>query len=185
MSNMFKAALWLLLVCASISFAQDAKLPTVSPAEAGMSAEKLAEIDALVEKGLADKKMPGCVVVVGRKAGVVWRKSYGLRQVAPSEEAMTVDTVFDIASLTKPVATSTAVMQLVDAGKLQLSDPVSKHWPEFGQNGKQDVAIEQLLLHTSGLIADNALRDYLDGVEKSWERIAALKLQQPSGEKFV
>jgi len=167
------------------SYPAEALLPLLPPAEAGMSAEKLAEIDELVETALAEKKMPGCVVLVGRRAGVVYRKAYGLRQVQPSDEAMTVDTVFDIASLTKPVATATAIMQLVDSGKLEVSDRVNEHWPEFGQNEKKDVTVEHLLLHTSGLIADNPLKDYLDGPEKAWERIAALKLQQPSGEKFV
>ena len=174
----------LLSLLASIGAANE-NLPILPPAEGRVSAEKLAAIDGLVETALAEKKMPGCVVVVGRRSGIVWRKAYGLRQVEPTEEAMTVDTVFDIASLSKPIATSTAIMRLVDAGKLQVSDRVSQHWPEFGQNGKQQVTVEHLLLHTSGLIADNALRDYLDGPEKSWERIAALKLQQPSGEKFV
>jgi len=175
----------LLAIVAAATCANGESLPQLSPAEAGMSAEKLAEIDGLVEKALAEKKMPGCVVLVGRRAGVVYRKAYGLRQVQPGEEAMTVDTVFDLASLTKPIATATAIMQLVDEGKLKVSDRVSEHWPEFGQNGKENVTVEHLLLHTSGLIADNALRDYLDGTEKAWERIAALKLQQPSGEKFV
>ena len=64
---------------------------------------------------------------------------------------MTVDTIFDLASLTKVVATTTAIMQLWDRGLLKISDPVTKYWPEFGQNGKNSITLWQLLTHTSGL----------------------------------
>jgi CubicO group peptidase (beta-lactamase class C family) len=97
---------------------------------------------------------------------------------------MTADTVFDMASLTKPVATATSVMILVEQGKLRHSDLVAKHWPAFAANGKEAVTVEHLLLHTSGLIADNAIADYADGKEKALERVAALKLEAPPGTRF-
>jgi CubicO group peptidase (beta-lactamase class C family) len=98
---------------------------------------------------------------------------------------MTPDTVFDMASLTKPVATGTAVMLLIQQGKLKPDDFVSKHWPAFAANGKEKVTVEHLLLHTSGLIADNPAADYADGKEKALERVANLKLQTPPGTRFV
>ncbi len=95
-------------------------LPELSPARCGMSERRLAAIDRIVADGIARKNMPGAVVVVGRREGIVFRKAYGLRQVEPTPEPMTLDTVFDLASLTKPLATGLATMRLVQDGKLDL-----------------------------------------------------------------
>src|SRR5438309_330448 len=108
-------------------------------------------VNAAIERG----NCPGAVVVVIHRDRVVFRKAYGQRSKQPSAEAMTPDTIFDLASLTKPVATARSLMLLVEQGKLRLSDPVAKHLPAFGQNGKDRVTVEQLMLHTGGLIADN------------------------------
>lgn len=159
-------------------------LPVVAPAEVGMNAERLAEIDAVVAAGLAKKQMPGCVVLVGRQGKIVWRKAYGDRQIKPERAAMTLDTVFDLASLTKPIATATSVMLLVERGKIAVDEPAAKYIPEFTGHGKEKITVEQLLVHTSGLTPDNALSDYRDGPEKSWERICALKLLSPPGERM-
>jgi CubicO group peptidase (beta-lactamase class C family) len=97
---------------------------------------------------------------------------------------MTPDTIFDMASLTKPMATGTAIMLLIQNGKLKPEDLVSKHWPEFAANGKDKVTIEHLLLHTSGLTADNAIADYADGKAKAIDRIANLKLEAAPGTRF-
>jgi CubicO group peptidase (beta-lactamase class C family) len=97
---------------------------------------------------------------------------------------MTVDTVFDMASLTKPVATGSSIMLLIEQGKLKPEDLVSKYWPAFSANGKDKVTIAHLLLHTSGLIADNPVADYADGRAMSFERIANLKLLDPPGTRF-
>jgi uncharacterized protein YbbC (DUF1343 family) len=98
---------------------------------------------------------------------------------------MTTDTVFDLASLTKPIATATSVMYLVAAGRIQLDDAVAKHVPEFAPNGKQDVTIRQLLTHQGGLTPDNALRDYQNGTEQAWQRIWALPLIADAGSRFI
>ncbi|MFO0846224.1 MAG: serine hydrolase domain-containing protein [Gemmataceae bacterium] len=142
-------------------------------------------IDAAVARALDDRRAPGAVVLVLRDGRVLHRKAYGARQVQPTREPMTVDTVFDLASLTKPIATGTAAMLLVQDGKLRLDDKVSKHLPEFAQNGKGDVTVEQLMLHTSGLIADNPLKEYLDGRAKAFENIHALKLTAKPGEQLL
>ncbi len=150
-----------------------------------MGSGRLAEIDRIVAEGLKSKRMRGCVVLVGRRDKIVWLKAYGDRQVEPERVKMTTDTVFDLASLTKPVATATSVMILIERGKLRLDDPVARHIPEFGQNGKQDVTVLQLLTHQGGLIPDNPLADYADGPAKAWQRIWALKPHVPPGSKFV
>lgn len=143
------------------------------------------KIDASVTKALEAKRAPGAVVLVLRQGKVVFRKAYGDRQVQPEREPMTVDTVFDMASLTKPIATATAVMLLVEEGKLRLEDPVVKHLPAFGKHGKDKITVEQLLVHVSGLIADNALGDYLHGREKAFENIYDLKLKTEPGARFT
>ena len=145
---------------------------------------KLKEIDTAVEAAITRGDCPGAVVLVVHADAVAHRKAFGKRAVKPDEIAMTADTVFDMASLTKPVATGTSVMILIQQGKLKPDDLVSKHWPPFAANGKDKVTVAHLLLHTSGLTADNAIADYADGKAKALERVAALKLEAPAGERF-
>jgi CubicO group peptidase (beta-lactamase class C family) len=151
---------------------------------ADLDREQLAKIDAAVEAALKRGDCPGAVVLVVQADEVVFRKAYGQRASQPDAEPMTIDTVFDLASLTKPIATATSIWVLIEQGKLKLSDPVSRHWPAFAANGKEAVTIKQLLLHTSGLTADNALADYADGPAQALDRIAALKLEAPAGTRF-
>jgi CubicO group peptidase (beta-lactamase class C family) len=145
---------------------------------------KLAEIDTAVEAALKRGDCPGAVVLVVHADAVAYRKAFGKRCVKPDESAMALDTVFDMASLTKPVATGTSVMILIQQGKLKPDDLVSKHWPAFAAGGKEHVTVGHLLLHTSGLTADNDVKDYLDGRAKALDRIAELKLESPAGERF-
>ena len=85
---------------------------------------------------------------------------------------MTTDTLFDMASLTKPLATATSIMILVERGQLRLTDKVAKFFPEFAANGKEDVTVEQLLTHSSGLIPDNPIADYDDGWKSAKQKSA-------------
>ncbi len=161
------------------------KLSMIAPSEAGFDATTLTEIDAAVEQALTEKKMPGCVIAIGRHDRLVLLKAFGQRQLEPSSEVMTTDTIFDLASLTKPIATATSVMLLIERGKLRLDDPVAKHWPEFANNGKDKITVEHLLIHTGGLIADNKIADYLQGPEKAWSNIASLKPLAEPNVKFI
>ena len=160
-------------------------LAYATPESVGMHSERLRQIDQIVEQGLTRKNMPGAVVLVARKGKIVFHKAYGNRQVQPSIERMTTDTVFDMASITKPVATATSVMKLMEQGKLRLHDRVAKLIPEFANNGKEDITLYQLLTHQGGLIPDNALKDYFDGPQRAFERISALKTYVEPGSKFV
>src|SRR6478672_10388586 len=101
-------------------------LPLASAHLVGMNPDKLNQIDALVEQDIKEKKLPGAVVLVGHKGKIVFRKAYGNRSLVPTVEPMTVDTIFDVASLTKVVATTTSIMILVEQGKLRLSDTIGK-----------------------------------------------------------
>jgi uncharacterized protein YbbC (DUF1343 family)/CubicO group peptidase (beta-lactamase class C family) len=160
-------------------------LPAANPDTVGMSASQLAYIDEAVEAEIAKKQLPGAVVLVGKDGKVVWRRAYGNRALEPQAEAMTPDTVFDLASLTKVVATATAVMILVERGKVRLGDAVARYLPEFADAGKKTITVEQLLTHRSGLIADNPLEDYQQGVEKAWENIWRLAPLSEAGAKFI
>jgi CubicO group peptidase (beta-lactamase class C family) len=155
-------------------------------AQQSLSAEpRLPEVDRLVEQALAAGKAPGAVVLIGAREGILHRAAYGLRQVEPTPEPMTLDAVFDLASLTKPVATATSVLLLAQRGQIDVLAPVSRTMPEFAGEGKDVVTIAQLLTHTSGLIADNPLADYQGGRDEAWQRICGLKLVAPPGEKFI
>ncbi len=160
------------------------ELPDASPESVGMSGARLRAIDAIVAEGIERGMMPGCVVCVGRRGKIVLLKAYGNRQLLPEPVPMTVDSVFDLASLTKPVATATSIMQLVERGKLSLDDRVTTVFPEFGANGKDKITVRDLLLHRSGLIPDNSLADYTDGPEVAWKNICELKLMGPVGDEF-
>lgn len=161
------------------------RLPHVKPEAVGMNPARLAKIDFVVKRGLDRKSMPGAVVLVGYQGKIVFLKAYGYRQLQPKKVKMTTDTVFDMASLTKPIATATSVMQLVEQGKIKLKDPVSKYIPEFAVNGKEGVTVYQLLTHQGGLIPDNSIKDYQDGPAKAMECIYALKLYYKPGTRFV
>lgn len=111
-------------------------------------------VDAVLEEAVATKHPPGAVVIVGHGGEVVYRKAFGFRALEPRPERMTLDTVFDLASLTKPMATATSVMLLVEQGKVRLNDPVAKYLPEFGTYGKEQITVRELLTHYSGLAPD-------------------------------
>ncbi len=174
--------LLLLLVVTADSVAG---LPMAEPEAVGLDGSQLQRIDEIVAEGLAQKRMPGCVVCVGRHGKIALLKAYGQRQLRPSELPMTTDTLFDMASITKPMATATSIMQLIERGQLRLSDKVATLIPEFAVNDKEPITIQDLLIHQSGLLADNAIGDYADGPETAMRHIFELKLLNPTGSKFV
>jgi uncharacterized protein YbbC (DUF1343 family)/CubicO group peptidase (beta-lactamase class C family) len=155
------------------------------PAAVGMSAAALAHMDEIINAEIAKKQLPGAVVIAGRKGKVVWRRAYGNRAVEPAPEQMAVDTIFDIASLTKVVATATSMMILVERGLVRLGDPVSRYIPEFGEMGKKNITVEQLLTHRSGLIPDNDIKDYEQGPEEAMLNIWKLAPLAEPGSKFI
>ncbi len=137
-----------------------------------------------VERAIKRGACPGAVVLAGRWGKPLYFEAFGNRAVEPGIEPMTKDTVFDLASVTKPVATATSVMILLERGKVRLQDPVCRYLPEFRGKGKEKITVEELLTHHGGLPPDNSLRDYRDGPQKAWERICALPLLYPPGKKF-
>lgn len=122
-------------------------LPVAPPPELGA-------IDEIATQEISTGATPGVVILVGRGGEVLYRRAFGDRSRRPTGVAMTPDTLFDIASLTKVVATTPAILHLADQGKLELDVPVSHYWPQFGANGKGSISLRQLLTHFSGLRPD-------------------------------
>ncbi|HEV8230956.1 MAG TPA: exo-beta-N-acetylmuramidase NamZ domain-containing protein [Thermoanaerobaculia bacterium] len=156
------------------------------PVAPGFSAERLARVDGVIQEAIGRGELPGAVVLVGRRDRVVFRRAYGNRAVVPSREPMTVDTVFDVASLTKPVVTATSVMILVERGKIALLDPVMKHIPEFApeKGDREKVTVEQLLTHRAGFVADDPIDLYTGTVEEIFARKYRQPLESPPGMRF-
>ena len=188
--NRWLAALAICCLLAHVSVVEaaddsPARLPHAKPDAVGLDAARLSRIDAAVEDSIQRHQLPGAVVVIVREGKIAFRKAYGSRSIQPALTPMTVDTVFDMASLTKPIATATSIMVLLERGKIRLSDKVIDHIPEFAPNGKDQITVEQLMLHTSGLIADNPLSDFENGPEKAFEQIDKLKPRTDPGTKFT
>jgi uncharacterized protein YbbC (DUF1343 family)/CubicO group peptidase (beta-lactamase class C family) len=145
---------------------------------------RLSVLDPILNDAIAQQQIPGAVVIVGHDGRVAYRKAYGSRAIEPRREPMTLDTVFDCASLTKVVATTTAIMQLWELGKLRMNDPVAKYLPEFAQNGKQDITIRQLLVHYSGLGEDLDLTKTWEGKETAYRLAFEAAPERPPGAQF-
>ncbi len=158
-------------------------LGTVAPPQA--SPVRLSAVDSIIQQAIADGNIPGAVLVVGHDGKVIYRKAYGMRALEPRREAMTLDTIFDLASLTKVIATTTAVMQLVEQGKVRLNDPVAKYLPEFAQNGKEDITVRQLLTHYSGLAPDLDLETPWEGKNTAYQLAFVEPPETTPGSGFV
>jgi CubicO group peptidase (beta-lactamase class C family) len=161
------------------------RLPPTAPEHVGFRTDRLIAIQSVVDEGLEAHCMPGCVIAFGRQGKLAWLKAYGHRQLQPEPLPMTTDTVFDMASLTKPVATATCVMMLMEQGKLRLGDSVANYIPDFAHGAKKEITLTHLLTHHSGLIADNPLSDYEQSVDESWRRVLQLEPSVTPGTRFV
>lgn len=155
------------------------------PLSAEIDRTRLERIAALVESAIDAGQLPGGVVLVGHQGEVVYERAFGARSVDGMVEPMTVDTVFDLASLTKAVATTTSVMLLVEEGRLRLRDPVASHIPEFASHGKDRITIEHLLTHVSGLRPDLPLEEVFDGAGIAIARTVDEMPVAAPGERFI
>jgi len=161
----------LLLACAACLWAQ----PTFPGAAA---------VDEQINQAVQDGLIPGAVLLIGHDGQVVYRKAYGERSLIPARESMTVDTIFDAASLTKVVATTSSIMKLFEQGKIRLDDPVTKYLPEF-QEGHSPITIRNLMTHFSGLRPDLDLKPAWSGYETGIHRALIDKPAGPPGVRFV
>jgi len=174
-----------LLACLLCMQTLAANLPVAAPASVGMSGERLARIDAAVGESIARRETPGAVVLAARRGRVVWKKAYGARTIEPEREALTPDTIFDAASLTKVVATATSIMILVERGQVRLNDPLSRYLPEVKGEGRAAITIEQLLTHRAGYAPDFDLGEQWAGYDEAMKRLATQRPRHPAGTRFV
>jgi uncharacterized protein YbbC (DUF1343 family)/CubicO group peptidase (beta-lactamase class C family) len=143
-----------------------------------------ASADEQINLAIKDGLIPGAVLLIGHDGQVFYRKAYGEKSLIPMREPMTVDTIFDAASLTKVVATTASVMKLLEEGKIRIDDPVTKYLPEF-QNGHSPITIRNLMTHFSGLRPDLDLNPAWSGYETGIQRALIDKPAGPPGVKFV
>jgi CubicO group peptidase (beta-lactamase class C family) len=143
-----------LLISAFAFFADGGGLPMKTPKSVGMSSERLAKIDHIIQRGIKAGGYPGAAVVVGRRGAAVWEKGFGRLSWSSSSTPVSAEkTIYDLASLTKVVGTTTALMVLYDEGKIGLDTPVQQYLPDFTGGAKDSVTIRMLLEHRSGLPA--------------------------------
>jgi uncharacterized protein YbbC (DUF1343 family)/CubicO group peptidase (beta-lactamase class C family) len=154
-------------------------------AEFGLDSEKLEGIRSVVEDAISKKETPGAVVLIGHHGRIVYKQAFGHRAVEPRLLPMTTDTIFDMASLTKVMATTPAIMQLFEQGRIRLDDPVTAYWPEFGANGKEHITILELMTHYSGLPPDLDLKQPWSGYAHAMQRIVDVKPIAPPGTRFI
>jgi uncharacterized protein YbbC (DUF1343 family)/CubicO group peptidase (beta-lactamase class C family) len=143
------------------------------------------EIAQAIDEAINAKQIPGAVVFIANQDKVLDVHARGSQSLIPTVQPMSTNTIFDMASLTKPIATATCVMKLIEQDKLKLNDKAAYYLKNFGQHGKENITIEQLLLHTSGLIADNLQDDYEHGTAHAYGKIDGLKLVAPPGTRFI
>jgi uncharacterized protein YbbC (DUF1343 family) len=165
----------------SVSFC----LGPVTASGTDFNTTSLQPIDDIVNREIQLGNIPGVVVLIGHQGKTVYRRAFGYREVEPQKIAMTEDTIFDLASLTKPIATATAIMQLVEQRKIDLNEPVVRYWPAFGANGKKDVRVRDLLKHSSGLRAGLNGNAAWSGYNGALRQVIAEKLVSVPGQNFL
>jgi uncharacterized protein YbbC (DUF1343 family)/CubicO group peptidase (beta-lactamase class C family) len=162
------------------------KTKDVAPKKDPLSVDKrFLATDAVINDYVAKQLIPGAVLLVGHKGKIVYRKAYGHRALQPTLEPMTSDTIFDIASLTKCVATATSIVRMLQLGQIRLNDPIIRYLPELNANGKEEITIRQLLTHYSGLRPDIDLRQAWSGSDAAMRLIIAEKPMVPPGSQFL
>jgi CubicO group peptidase (beta-lactamase class C family) len=143
-----------------------------------------ATLDQTIQQAIEQGKLPGAVLIIGHEGQIVYRKAYGKRALVPKPEDMTIDTIFDCASLTKVVATTSALMKLFEEGKFRLNDKITDYIPEF-QGGKSDITIRNLLTHFSGLQPDVPLKDPWTGYDTGIKLATTFKPGGPPAARYV
>lgn len=181
-------SLLLTTLCGVLSFAQTgarshapAQSRAIAPASTFHGA---ADLDSAINQAIREDRIPGAVLVVGHNGQIVYRKAYGSRALVPAKEAMTVDTIFDIASLTKIVATTSGIMKLFEKGEVRIDDPVTTYLPEF-QGGSSAITVRDLMTHFSGLRPDLDLDPPWTGYETGIGMALIDKPAGPPETKFV
>lgn len=152
-----------------------------APEEVAVDGSQFWRIDKAINDLIVRHITPGAIVAVGRGDKICFLKSYGNRQEFPTPEPMTLDTVFDMASVTKVAATALSIHILIDRGLLNPDDPVCRYLPEYTGNGKEKITIRQCLTHTTGIDQNYT---FYGSKEEIWKSMCAVKLITPPGEIY-
>ena len=156
-----------------------------TPERVGISSEKLEDAYKVVEEAVKNREIPGAVALVAREGKIVGLREYGYAMVTPEVWPMREDTIFDLASLTKPIATATSIMILLEKGEIRLDDRVTLFIPEFGKRGKEDVTLRHLLTHTSGLPSGKSLFEEYSTYKDIVLEVCNIPLENAPGTKYV
>jgi uncharacterized protein YbbC (DUF1343 family)/CubicO group peptidase (beta-lactamase class C family) len=182
----FNAFLLFLVAASSVPALKAAQVRRRVPDKSSTAiAARLRQLPGVVENAMRHGKTPGAVILVGHDGSVVYQRAIGYRRLVPTKLPMYMSTIFDMASCTKVVATTTAVMQLFQQGKIRLDDPVSEYWPEFAANGKQDITVRELMTHYSGLPPDLDLTNDWSGYDTAMQMIVDTAPIVPPGTRFI
>src|SRR5258708_6397271 len=182
----FKVLLLCVVVCPLVPLATTQVTAPARPVSKLISSEiALPTVDALVQQEINRQQITGAVLLIGHNGRIVHRKAFGFEAVSPRREPTTPDTVYDLASLTKVVATTPSVMHMVETGQIRLNDPVAHYIPEFAANGKDQITIRDLMTHYSGLRPDLDLKVAWEGREEGFRRAHDEKPIDPPGARFV
>jgi beta-glucosidase-like glycosyl hydrolase/CubicO group peptidase (beta-lactamase class C family) len=156
-----------------------------APEEAGMDSKKLTSVDAIIEQGIVDSAYPGAVFLVARNGVVVYEKAYGKETFEPDGKMVKTNMLFDLASVSKVMGVTNAVMKLVGEGKLHLQQPVADYFPAFGQKGKEKITIYNLLVHNSGLPAWRKFYEFCDNPQCVMDSIFVTSLVYRTGDSTL
>jgi CubicO group peptidase (beta-lactamase class C family) len=155
------------------------------PETVGLNAFRLKHIDAAVEAAIKAGEIPGVVVLIARHGRIAYINAFGNRAIVPSPEPMTVDTIFDMSSLTKVMATTPSIMRLVEDGALRFDDKVKRYLPEFSGDGKENITLSQLMTHYSGLRPDFDLSKEWFGYKEALNELWKEKVVSEPGKEFA
>jgi len=158
---------------------QDVTMTAVS----GVRSDLLQNIAPIIRKSIDAGEYPGAIVLAAHRGHIIYRGVFGNRRIVPNVAPMQFNTLFDVASLTKVMATTPAIMQLVEQGKLDLDAPVAKYWPQFAESGKEKVTIREMLTHTSGLPPDVPIKG--QGENEALHQIEKMKLAHAPGTDYL
>jgi len=161
------------------------RLRVDEPELAGFDSERLKLLDKIVKKAIADSAFPAAELLVAKDGLIVYNKAFGTYDYSPYSRQVDNGTMFDLASLTKVVGTTNAVMKLYDEKRLDLDDPVVKYLPKFGENGKEKITIRNLLLHDSGLPALMKFYETCTSPEQLLDSVYATPLVYRTGDSTI
>ncbi len=191
---MFKKLSILFILFSTIILTAATPKTTSNPNNTGTDSSSMANrfelVDKVVNDAIKDSAFPGAVVLIAQDSAIIYEKAYGHFTYDPNSTPVSWNTMYDLASVSKVISTTTATMMCYDRGLIKLDDPVAKYLPAFGKNGKEKVTIRNLLLHDSGLRPDITRPfSYFDTVQNKpqavMNEIFNDTLVYPTGSKMV